>query len=60
MKNVFKIVEKKNHLNVHGIFDTYALAEKHLKEVIPQYVAKGFFMDKSLTADDFEIKEPPK
>lgn len=54
---MFKIVEKKNSLAVHGLFDTYESAEKHLIEIIPEYVAKGFFMNKTLKADDFEIKE---
>lgn len=52
---VIKIVEKKNHLAVHGLFDSMERAERHLSEVIPVYVAKGYFMDKILRADDFEI-----
>lgn len=54
MKEI-KIVEKKNHLAVHGIFDYMESAEKHLKNVIPEHVRKGYFMDKTLTADDFII-----
>lgn len=54
---MFKIVEKKNHLAVHGLFDSKERAERHLTIVIPEYVAKGYFMDKTLTADCFEIKE---
>lgn len=52
---MFKIVEKKNKLAVHGLFDSKERAERHLKEVIPEYVARGYFMDKTLTADCFEI-----
>jgi hypothetical protein len=52
---VFKLVEKKNHLAVHALFDSRDRAERHLKEIIPLYVAHGDFMDKTLTADDFEI-----
>ncbi len=52
---MFKLVEKKNHNAVHGIFDTHASAQRHLAQVIPEYVAKSYFMDKSLRADDFEI-----
>ena len=53
----YEIVEKKDQNSVHAIFDYRERAEKHLKETIPFYVAMGFFMNKSLTADDFEIKE---
>lgn len=51
----FKIVEKKNPLALHGLFMTYETAEKHLKITIPEYVRKGYFMDKTLRADDFVI-----
>lgn len=54
---MFKIVEKNNRLAVHGLFDTEDRAENHLQNVIPEYVAKSYFMDKTLTADDFEILE---
>ena len=52
---MIEIVEKRNHNAVHGIFDTRDRAERHLREIIPRYVARGYFMDKTLTADDFEI-----
>lgn len=50
-----KIVERKNPLAVHGIFDSQDRAENHLKNVIPEYISKGYFMDKTLKADDFII-----
>lgn len=53
----YKIVEKKNPLAVHALFDTLERAERHLNEVIPEYVKRGFFMDKTLTENCFEIKE---
>ena len=53
----FKIVETDNPLAVHGIFDNLARAERHLREIIPSYVARGYFMDKSLTANSFKIVE---
>jgi len=53
----FKIVEKKNHLAVHGLFDSKESAERHLMEVIPAYVARGYFTDKTLRADDFEVMD---
>lgn len=51
----FKIVEKKNHNAVHGLFSDKGRAERHLAEVIPQYVARGYFMDKTLRAEDFKV-----
>ena len=53
----YKIVEKKNPLAVHALFDSLQRAERHLNEVIPEYVKRGFFMDKTLTANCFEIME---
>jgi len=51
------ICERRNPLAVHGIFDSLERAEQHLRDNIPRYVAKGFFMDKTLTAQDFEIRK---
>lgn len=56
-KAMFKLVEKKNPLAVHGLFDSRESAERHLKEVVPGYVARGYFMDKTLTAESFEVVE---
>lgn len=53
----YKIVEKKNPLAVHALFDTLQRAERHLNEVMPEYVKRGFFMDKTLTENCFEIME---
>lgn len=53
----YKIVEKKNPLAVHALFDTLQRAERYLNKVLPVYVERGLFMDKTLTVDDFEIKE---
>jgi hypothetical protein len=50
-----RLVEKKNHLAVHCYFDSIVSAERHLKETIPVYIARGYFMDKTLRATDFEI-----
>lgn len=49
------LVEKKNHLAIHGQFDTMERAQLHLRHVIPEYVRKGYFMDKTLQPEDFEI-----
>jgi len=51
----YAIVEKKNHLAVHGIFDTRDRAEAFLRETIPMHVARSYFMDKTLRADSFEV-----
>lgn len=53
----YKIVEKKNPLAIYALFDTLEPAERHLNELIPEYVKRGFFMDKTLTESCFEIKE---
>lgn len=52
---MYKMVEKGNRLAVHGLFDTKELAEYHLRVRIPDYCARGFFMDKTLTPESFEI-----
>lgn len=52
---MYKLVEKENNLAVHGLFDSKERAEKHLKEVIPLYVKRGYFMDKTLKSDSFKI-----
>lgn len=54
----FKVVEKKNHLAVHGLFTRWVSAQRHIDEVIPEYVAKSYFMDKTLKASDFEVIGP--
>ena len=52
---MFKLVERNNHLAVHGIFDTLTSAERHLAVNIPSYCKLGYFMDKTLTPESFEI-----
>lgn len=53
------LVEKKNHQAVHGLFHDQERAERHLRTAIPDYVRRGFFVDKNLTADSFEIIDWP-
>jgi len=53
----FRIVERNNKLAVHGLFDSLDSAQHHLQVNIPMYVARGYFMDKTLRADDFVIEE---
>ncbi len=51
------IVEKKNPLAVHAYCYSKESAQRWLDVNAPEYVAKGYFMDKTLTVDSFEIKE---
>lgn len=57
---MYAMIEKKNPLTLHGLFDTIESAERHLRDVVPEYVARGYFMDKTLTADDFVIVKREK
>ena len=54
------IVEKANPLAVHCICDARERAQRWIDVNAPEYVAKGYFMDKTLTADSFTIKEAQK
>jgi hypothetical protein len=54
----WKLVEKDDHTANHGLFDSLASAERHIREVLPSYVGKGYFMNKALTADCFCIVAP--
>lgn len=55
----YVIVEKANPLVTHGVCDTRERAQYWIDVKAPEYVAKGYFMDKTLTADSFTIKEKP-
>ena len=57
---MYKIVEKQNPLAVHAICDTLARAQHWLNVNAPEYVARGYFSDKTLTADSFVIVESSK
>lgn len=51
----YAIVEKKNHLAVHGIFDTLDRADAFLAGAVPLYVARDYCMDKTLCKDSFDV-----
>lgn len=53
----FKVIEKQNPLAVHAICDTRERAQFWIDTRAPEYAAKGYFMNKTLTADSFTIKE---
>ena len=57
MSRIFKVVKKKNPLAVHCIAHSRERAEHWIKVNAPAYVARGYFMDKTLTADSFTIVE---
>lgn len=57
MTGEWAVVEKRNHKAIHGIFDSLGRAEHHLQVTIPDYVTRGYFSDKTLTANDFEVIE---
>jgi hypothetical protein len=52
----FLVIEKQNNLAVHAICDTLERAQHWIDRNAPEYVRKGYFMDKTLTADSFTIK----
>ena len=56
----FGIYEKENVNALHSIFDTWERADNHLKNVIPDYVRVGYYDDKTLTKDSFEIRTMEK
>ncbi len=53
----FKLVEKSNHNNIHGIFGSKESGEQFLKEIVPLYIKNGYYCDKKLTIDSFEVIE---
>ena len=53
----YKVIEKNNPNAVHAICDTLERARHWIEVKAPEYAAKGYFMDKTLTADSFTIKD---
>jgi hypothetical protein len=53
---MYKIVEKNNHLAVHVHCHSLESAQRWLAVNAPEYYAKGYFMDKTLTPDSFVIQ----
>jgi hypothetical protein len=52
----YALVEKKDHLAVHGIFESLDSANKHLEKTIPEYIKRNYFINKELkTPADFDI-----
>jgi hypothetical protein len=57
---MFSVVEKKNPLAVHAHCITRESAQRWIDVNAPDYVAKGYFMDKTLTPADFMVVERTK
>jgi len=53
----FAVVERLNPLAIHGLFDSRERADRHLSEVIPVYVERRYFSDKTLRPEDFIVTE---
>lgn len=52
---MFIIVEKKNHLAVHAYCVSLERAQYWININAVEYCEKGYFMDKTLTPESFEI-----
>lgn len=53
----FAVVEKANQLAVHCIADTKERAEHWIAVNAVEYCEKGYFSDKTLTPESFEVIE---
>lgn len=53
----YLVVEINNPLAVHASCDTMGGAKRWIAINAPEYCAKGYFMDKSLTPESFTIRE---
>lgn len=51
----YRVVEKKNHNAIHAICLNEERANYWINVKCPEYVKKGYFMDKTLKADSFEV-----
>lgn len=57
---MYKVIKKLNPLAVHALCDSLERAQHWINVLAPEYVRKGYFMDKTLTADSFTIVETTK
>ena len=51
----FKVVLRADHNFVMALFSSEQGALAYIAETLPRYIAKGYLMDKSLVASDFEV-----
>ncbi len=57
MRHLAKMVERSSPLAVHGYFTSRETAEKFLRDTVPDYCRRGYYMDKSLVPESFAIVE---
>lgn len=57
---MYKVVEKDNPLHLHALCDSLERAQHWIDVLAPEYCAKGYFMDKTLTPDSFMVKPENK
>lgn len=58
MAHEWQIVEKKNPLSLHALCHSRESAERWIRVNAPMYCERGYFTDKTLTPDSFEIRDP--
>jgi len=51
----YKVVLKTDHNFVMALFSSRLGGEKYIAETLPMYIEKGFLVDKTLVASDFEV-----
>ena len=56
----YNVVEKKHENYIHGVFCSKDAADRFLQHKIPTYVSRGYYMDKTLTADSFKVMKAIK
>jgi hypothetical protein len=54
---MYAVVEKKNHNAIHAACYSEQSAQDWIDKKAPDYCAKGYFMDKTLKADSFEVRK---
>lgn len=57
---IFKIIEKANPRAVHAHCYSLESAKRWIEVNAPEYCARGYFMDKTLTPGSFTILECAK
>ena len=55
MRSKYKVVLKADRNFVMALFSSRRGAEEYLATTLPGYIAKGYLMDKTLKAEDFEV-----
>lgn len=53
----YKAIEKKDKFAIHAICESKESAQRWININAVEYCAKGYFMDKTLTPDSFEVEK---